>query len=1571
MASVGFRNVGEEVKEYRDIDAQMLTFAVAEYARLEEEDSIYNAIMHKKVTLSVNGVPIHPDYWCSFMVYENSQVVITPALQGDKAGLLMIAVGVALIALSGPWGALGVLAKVPIGGGLLVIEASAAMMAAVGFSIALSGLASLLFQPDLPSTPTGIQESPTYSWSGLQTTARWDTPVPIMFGTHAVAGNIISAYTDSIGEYNYLHMLVGLGEGEIEGICQDSDHSKVCQTTDPGSADYADPAITINEQPMYNYSEVQWWYRTGTSFEDASQTSDYPFAQNKIPYFDGARNEVTDGRMIKWEGTAEGGIVYQTTKEVDMVNIQVRAPALYKFDNKGNVKAYSAKYKVEYKEAGSADPWVLYIPTAWECDAQKYNNDGTLSDTNKVRIDGYAGGVDQIFGVKPPDLKVTIDSIEYNNKDYDSAEEIWDLLYTGDDPIIVSERSYVPGSNERRYNINTTIEYLDNSGNVMRTSPFTFTNLFRTDHVIDWWGDENNPGSNNNYFKITHKAAYHEISDHLFGFRSGVSVGEEYKIYSASIPDVSDNGWIKVTAKTQTGFWSSTTIDFNEELAKGKHSYDPTKIMYDLRVSRKNERSTDTKYADDLLLHSVSEIVQGEFIYPNTALVGFRIRANEQLSGGLPNIRVKVKGKKVAVPKLTYKGSGAVAATPFDSIYYDEATEDWIDADASLLEWDESTYLATPEYSENSMMCVRDLSIADRYGLGLFLNAGDIDDSDYTVTSIKECHKVYGPHKDRDIVSWWDEGTDDLFNRQFDWRNGLNIDTSNRELDITTSRNKWMVGAVLKLDTPVIKGHVYQFSMTASVDGTLENLFDLKVKGAFKSTDPAALYKTGPTTTISAVEATGLAQTVNWTANDNYPMIMVEIKANDIRIGSSYNYLSGKISDVSLTGVYDTGERYHTYNGVLDRAQAGPSVIYEMCDSFRCWPVWFNGQYNFIVDRNETPVNTITMGNMISGSFSQSWTPLSEIPYRMVGQYTDETIDYDLRSLIGRSNDNTLTKSNEVTIGLKGITHRAKAAREISHKLTKVINCTHAVSFKMGADALHNTAGDVVNIQHDVPGWGQGGRLLRYNSASNVVVIDKPYEVSNPAADHSVQYQSDDNDFFTCSVDMSGVIAGDKIQTVTLKSWGTDDPTTDAVYTIGPSVTNVKPFRLLSTSRGKENEVEVTALEHLEDVYVDASIRIIDDNWTVPPSDPNVIPPAPLDVGVNQTILVEEGLGFNFSARAPAGYSITMIVVQMALETEAPYVYNDVAYINPTKGDAKYISETLEWRENESQPYRFKFYCVTSAGIAGPSIVMTSTLKKQFYSLPAPTGLRIKGEDVDATQWDGLHCTVQWNPLGVTTDSSFAIDGYTVEIFKDDSLGAPYLLRRIDGIKNCEYTYTFDSNRWDNPLQGPLLTPPGNPDLTFRIKGRTTNGVETPDSSVLPRTFKNQDPDSVATLTGESLIGGARFTWEPSREEDFRSYQVQFDIAGGGYSGIWQWVDSNSIEKMLTATQITDNGTRQSIAAKVRVVDWFDNYSASVETSLTSGGTVDNIFQIQCTTDGSGTCASLYDGDTDSGGVTI
>ncbi len=150
--------------------------------------------------------------------------------------------------------------------------------------------------------------------------------------------------------------------------------------------------------------------------------------------------------------------------------------------------------------------------------------------------------------------------------------------------------------------------------------------------------------------------------------------------------------------------------------------------QYDIRVTRTSENSSlDPAKAGDLYLASIDEIKTDDLAYPNTALVGIKALATDQLSGQTPNVTFVIKGRKVRIPKvLTVLGGDEV---DWEDYYYDPDDEVFrAFSDDGELYWDEATYVE--RWSANPIWCMRDLLTNTRYGLGEHIESEHLDEAE-------------------------------------------------------------------------------------------------------------------------------------------------------------------------------------------------------------------------------------------------------------------------------------------------------------------------------------------------------------------------------------------------------------------------------------------------------------------------------------------------------------------------------------------------------------------------------------------------------------------------------------------------------------------------------------------------------------------------------------------------------------------------------------------------------------------------------------------------------------------------
>jgi predicted phage tail protein len=157
--------------------------------------------------------------------------------------------------------------------------------------------------------------------------------------------------------------------------------------------------------------------------------------------------------------------------------------------------------------------------------------------------------------------------------------------------------------------------------------------------------------------------------------------------------------------------------------------------QYDIRVTRTSE-DTSTYKVGDLSLTNIDEIKTDDLAYPNTAKLGIKALATDQLSGSMPNFTCVVKGKKVNVPQVMF----SAVEVPWEDYYWDPLGEVYKRfIDDGVCSWDGSTYVE--RWCANPVWCLKDLFLNSRYGLGEFIDTQSVDDGLFLEMS-RYCEEV-------------------------------------------------------------------------------------------------------------------------------------------------------------------------------------------------------------------------------------------------------------------------------------------------------------------------------------------------------------------------------------------------------------------------------------------------------------------------------------------------------------------------------------------------------------------------------------------------------------------------------------------------------------------------------------------------------------------------------------------------------------------------------------------------------------------------------------------------------------
>ena len=518
------------------------------------------------ITIRVNGKIIHPLLWKN-KLNDGDEVLIIQEIGWESLLIVISSLGISGTGVSGAALTLGA-----------VVSAWATVILTIA-SIAYT-IYSYATAPSAPKTGGGLNSSPTYGWDGLQMQVRQGVPVPIVYGEHLFGGNLIEAYISSDDDKNYLNLLIGLGEGPIEGIMKE-DLSGVCTSI---------------------YTEVATVTRARASGGAHLQTA--------------TAHGFTVGDSITISGL--GGTGYNGIAEVAFIDDSTNFDYVNAGADEGVTGDTGGKIVKSIPDQSSA-PYVLI-------------NDNLLSNFKEVTWDYRLGTHDQ---------------------------------------------TQIDGFGDICQTYSTT-------GAKITTTPYTYTTV---DSDVEGFELR---------FRIP--AIYGNHENYYYAISRSAHV--QYKLHSAG--SWTDAGDFSVTATSQTPVRRFFRVD---DLAPGQ---------YDIKVTghgpyegtdawwTATEQESPGNMAGAIYLDNIIEIKYDTLTYPFTALLAIKVLATEQLSGQLPNVLTRIRGRKV------------------------------LNLNTEAIEW-----------TNNPIYCVNDLMVNSRYGTGDYVSSSNIN-HDQLILMATHCDGIVG-----------------------------------------------------------------------------------------------------------------------------------------------------------------------------------------------------------------------------------------------------------------------------------------------------------------------------------------------------------------------------------------------------------------------------------------------------------------------------------------------------------------------------------------------------------------------------------------------------------------------------------------------------------------------------------------------------------------------------------------------------------------------------------------------------------------------------------------------------------
>lgn len=236
-------------------------------------------------------------------------------------------------------------------------------------------------------------------------------------------------------------------------------------------------------------------------------------------------------------------------------------------------------------------------------------------------------------------------------------------------------------------------------------------------------------------------------------------------------------------------------------------------------------------------------------------------------------------------------------------------------------------------------------------------------------------------------------------------------------------------------------------------------------------------------------------------------------------------------------------------------------------------------RFTCVSDYQSTPVQLFTVANIKQGSFTEEFQGVDARANSVEISFLNKDKDYerDVIPVYGDTYDESDTLTNPAQVELMGCTSLEQAYKHGKHFLRCNKYEIRTVTIEAFTDAIACTVGDIILIQHDIPEWGEGGRVVAVSGQT--ITLDKEVSVQ-PGKNYQLLIRSNSTDIVSTFnvVNVSGL-------NVIVKEAIPVQP--DAVYAFGEVSKSAKPFRVLAITKTlSEMTRKIQCMEYYPELYV-------------------------------------------------------------------------------------------------------------------------------------------------------------------------------------------------------------------------------------------------------------------------------------------------------------------------------------------------------------------------------------------------
>jgi predicted phage tail protein len=585
-----------------------------------------------------------------------------------------------------------------------------------------------------------------------------------------------------------------------------------------------------------------------------------------------------------------------------------------------------------------------------------------------------------------------------------------------------------------------------------------------------------------------------------------------------------------------------------------------------------------------------------------------------------------------------------------------------------------------------------------------------------------------------------------------------------------------------------------------------------------------------------------------------------------------------------------------TFNGGFDAGTSLWDCALQICQIAGCSLIPTGTGYTLAIEKPSDPVGLFSVGNIGQGSFKETFLPMEDRAAEIQVDYMDRDQNY-ARTQINVVNPDIKTVANKVSVQALGVTKASEAWRLATRQLKVNQLIIRTIEITADIDAIACTVGDVTNVQHDVPQWGFGGRIMA--ATSTTVQLDQQVTLV-AGTGYSIMVRLSDDTLVTRTV----VTGAGTTDTLTVSTPFSSVPAQFDVFAFGVTGLVVKPFRVIGIQRSGELQATITAVEYNASIYDDSGA----------PSLPTV----------------------NYSALATYVEISGLTLLEHASVIEGGTLQRNIDVSWSTGGAVQLRNEIflrepgLPWQQVGTTPdtaytirsvrpdtvYDVMVIGVNSAGLSTPSYlspvesITTSSTTDAVGTIGvvAVTGLQVSGGGESFT---GRDCSLVWDAPALPG----TVDHYLVQILSGSTV------KRSESVFVPAYVYSYGKNFDDNG-GAPLAA------FTVQVTAVDIGGGQ---SAVSSLAVTNSAPAAPSAIAGSGQLMAIQLAVTYVATEDFDCLEV------------WASATNDRSTAALAGTTKTASFTHSGLGTNVsryywvRVRDLFGQESGWYPSSSTAG----------------------------------